>query len=103
MELGEALTRKSHAPLAPLLRKAENEGVRFLGGDSSRLFEVKDAPASKLRASPWAELLSLRENVEPTRAARDSDLFARITLGRLLASFRSHFETPPASWRRSGG
>ena len=26
-------------PLALLLRKAENEGVRFLEGDSSRLFE----------------------------------------------------------------
>ncbi len=97
-----------HGGTAPashfLLRHVLESGAR----PSAVVFDfaagfLKDAPASKLRANRWAELLSLRESVEPTRAGRDPDFFARSTPGRLLTSFRSRFEAAPASWRRSGG
>ena len=46
-------------------------------------------PESKTRALPWADLLNLREALEFSLAALSFDLFAGISLARLLPSFKN--------------
>jgi hypothetical protein len=53
---------------------------------------LEQGPASKVRSFPWAHLLNFRESVELCWTARDSDLFAWITLARLFPSVRDRYE-----------
>jgi hypothetical protein len=52
---------------------------------------LEDGPASQTRPYPWAELLSLREALELTWAARDASLLAEILVNRTLPSANRRF------------
>jgi len=76
-----------------LLRRALEAGARPGAAvvDFSMDF-LKDGPATSLSKFPWWDLLNARENLELALATRDPDLFARVGLGRGLASLRGRFE-----------
>jgi len=73
-----------------LLRRALEAGARpsTIVVDFSREL-LQFEPESKTRALPWADLLNLREVLEFSSAARNLDLFAGISLSRLLPSLKN--------------
>ena len=73
-----------------MLRRALQAGARpsMIVVDFAREL-LQFEPDSKTSALPWADLLNLRETMELCCAARSLDLFAGITVARLLPSFRN--------------
>ena len=76
-----------------LLRRALDAGARpstIVVNFNHEL--LSHGPASKTRSYPLDHLLDLRETVELCWSARDPDLFAAITLARLLPSVQCRGE-----------
>jgi hypothetical protein len=53
---------------------------------------LAEGPASITRPYPWADLLNKHEMIDLSWAARDPDLIAMFTLGRILPSLRVRYE-----------